>query len=86
MKQLFVVSIGDKSCVTHDGYIQIGIFNHSVEKHLEMNPLIDRQVTYWMPDPLGLRYKRANFQHTMKANEGSASFDCSHPVRSFSAT
>jgi len=38
MKQLFVVSVGDNSCVTHDGYIQIGIFNHSVEKHLELNP------------------------------------------------
>ena len=28
-----------------------------------------------MPDPLGKRYKRANFQHTMKANEGSARTD-----------
>jgi hypothetical protein len=81
VKQLFVVSIGDKSCVTHDGYIQIGIFNHSVEKHLELCPDQEWQVTYWMPDPLGLRYKRANFQHTMKANEGSPRTDNANDSR-----
>ncbi len=75
MKQLFVVSIDDNSCVTHDGYIQIGIFNHSVEKHLKLNPLINWQVTYWMPDPFCIRYKRINYQHTMKANEGSPRTD-----------
>ena len=57
MKKLFIVSIGENECVTHDGYIQIGIFNHSVEKHLELNPTIDWQVTYWMPDIWANRYK-----------------------------
>ena len=41
LKQLFIVNIGENECITHDGYIQIGIFNHSVEKHLELNPTID---------------------------------------------
>ena len=75
MKQLFVVSIGDDKCVTHDGYIQIGIFNHSIEKHLELNPLIAWQVTYWMPDIWANRYKRVSFQKTEKKNEGSPRTD-----------
>ena len=75
MKKLFIVKTGDNSCLTHDGYIQIGVFNHSVEKHLELNSLIDWQVTYWMPDIFIHRYKRPNYQHTMKANEGSPRTD-----------
>ena len=75
MKQLFIVDIGENECVTHDGYIQIGIFNHSVEKHLELNPLISWQVTYWMPDVWANRYKRASFQKTEKKNEGSPRTD-----------
>ena len=75
MKLLFLVPTGDGRCITHDGHVQMGSFNHSVEKHLELCPEQDWQVTYWMPDPLGLRYKRANYQHTMKANEGSARTD-----------
>ena len=75
MKQLFVVNTGENECVTHDGYIQIGIFNHSAEKHLELNPTIDWQVTYWMPDVWANRYKRVSFQHTEKMNEGSPRTD-----------
>ena len=75
MSQLFLVDIGDGKCITHDGYIQMGIFNHSVEKHIELCPDINWQVTYWMPDPFSIRYKRVNYQHTMKANEGSPRTD-----------
>ena len=75
MKQLFIVSISENSCVTHDGYIQIGIFNHSVEKHLELNSTIDWQVTYWMPDIWANRYKRVSFQIVEKMNEGSPRTD-----------
>ena len=75
MKTLYIVDIGNGECVTHDGYIQIGIFNHSVEKHLELNSTINWQVTYWMPDIFINRYKRVNYQHTMKANEGSPRTD-----------
>ena len=75
MKKLYIVEIGEKSCVTHDGYIQIGVFNHSLEKHLELNPLIDWQITYWMPDVWANRYKRVSFQKTEKKNEGSPRTD-----------
>ena len=75
MKTLYIVDIGNGECVTHDGYIQIGIFNHSVEKHLELNPAIDWQVTYWMPDVFTNRYKRISFQKTEKKNEGSPKTD-----------
>ena len=74
-KMLFLVDIGNGRCVSHDGYIQIGIFSHSVEKHLELNPEQEWQVTYWMPDPFCIRYPRPNYQHTMKANEGSPKTD-----------
>ena len=75
LKQLFIVSTSENECVTHDGYIQIGIFNHSVKKHLELNPTINWQETYWMPDPFCIRYKRASFQRTEKMNEGSPRTD-----------
>ena len=75
MKTLYICQIGDSECLTHDGYIQIGIFNHSVEKHLELTPTIHWQITYWMPDPFCIRYKRASFQRTEKMNEGSPRTD-----------
>ena len=75
MKQLFIVEIGENKCVTHDGYIQIGIFDHSLEKHIELCPTIDWQVTYWMPDIFMNRYKRVSFQKTEKKNEGSPKTD-----------
>jgi len=38
-KMMFLVDAGDNGrCITHDGYIQLGSFSHSVEKHLELNP------------------------------------------------
>mgnify|MGYP003127914631 CR=1 FL=1 len=75
MKQLYICDIGGGRCVTHDGYIQIGIMSHSVERHLELNPTIDWQVTYWMPDVFINRYKRVSFQKTEKKNEGSPKTD-----------
>lgn len=74
MKTLFVVDYGDH-LVTHDGYIQMGVFQHSLEDHLRLNPTISWQVTYWVPDIFAIRYKRANYQHHMKANEGSPRTD-----------
>ena len=74
MKQLFVVDCGDH-LITHDGHVQMGFFRHSLETHLRMNAETNWQVTYWMPDPFSVRYKRVNFQHTMKANEGSPKTD-----------
>ncbi len=74
-KMMFLVANGDNKCISHDGYIQLGSFCHSVEKHLELNPDQEWQVTYWMPDPFYMRYPRPNYQHTMKANEGSPKTD-----------
>ena len=81
MKTIYIHPLSETSCLTHDGYIQIGIFDHSVEKHIELsnaicgdNP-IDWQVTYWMPDVFINRYKRVSFQKTEKKNEGSPKTD-----------
>ena len=75
VKKLFLVETGENSCATHDGHIQLGVFNHSLEKHLELNPTIDWQITYWMPDVWSNRYKRVSFQNTEKMNEGSPKTD-----------
>lgn len=74
-KTHFVCEIEPNVLITHDGFVQLGIFHHSLEDHLRLNSETDWQVTYWTPDPLGIRYKRINFQHTMKANEGSPKTD-----------
>ena len=80
-KKLFLVNIEGGKCVMHDGYIQLGFFPHSAERHIELSNAIcgddpiDWQVTYWMPDPFYMRYKRPNYQHTMKVNEGSPKTD-----------
>ena len=74
-KMMFLVADGDSRCLPHFGYIQLGSFCHGVEKHLELNPDQEWQVTYWMPDPFSIRYPRPNYQHTMKANEGSPKTD-----------
>ena len=61
--------------ITHDGYVQLGCFHHSLEDHYRLNPTIDWLETYWVPDPFGMRYKRVTFQQTEKANEGSPRTD-----------
>ena len=72
---MFLVDAGDGRCISHDGYIQLGSFSHTVERHLELCPNQEWQVTYWMPDPFCIRYKRASFQRTEKMNEGSPRTD-----------
>ena len=80
-KKLFLVNVEDGRSIMHDGYIQLGIFSHSAERHIELsnsisgNDPIDWEVTYWLPDPFCIRYKRSNFQKTMKVNEGSPKTD-----------
>ena len=68
-KTLYVYRDGDR-CITHDGYIQIGSFCHSVEKHLKLNPEINWIKTYWLPDVFAIRYKRASFQATARKAGG----------------
>jgi len=68
-KSLYIYRVKDR-CITHDGFIQIGIFNHSVEKHLELCPEINWLETYWLPDVFANRYKRASFQATARKAGG----------------
>lgn len=70
----FISDRGDH-LITHDGYIQIGCFHHSLEDHYRLNPTVAWQETYWVPDPFGMRYQRVTYQQTMKANEGSPRTD-----------
>jgi len=68
-KTLFIYRSNSR-CITHDGYIQIGIFNHTLERHLELCPLINWIETYWLPDVFSVRYKRASFQATARKAGG----------------
>ena len=72
---LYLHEDDENHCITHDGYIQIGSFPHSVKEHIKLNPTIEWIVTYWVPDCFGKRYKRASFQRTEKMNEGSPRTD-----------
>lgn len=74
MRQLFIVPKGDK-CVTHDGYMTVGVHSHSMERHRELNPMIQWNEVYWQPDNFGKRYKRVSFQRTEACNEGSPKTD-----------
>lgn len=74
-KTLYLHSLSQYSCISHDGYIQLGIFDHSIQKHIELNPTIRWVETYWYPDVFSRRYKRVTFQKTVKANEGSPKTD-----------
>ena len=74
-REIYLVPLNENKCLTHDGYIQIGIFNHSVEKHKELNPCIIWKEVYWYPDIFKNRYKRVKFQRTAKCNEGSPKTD-----------
>jgi len=75
LKTLYIHLLSESSCLTHDGYIQIGVFNHSLQKHLELNPTINWIETYWYTDIFSNRYKRASFQRSERMNEGSPRTD-----------
>ena len=75
MKTLYLCELDDESCLSHDGHIQLGIFDHSLDTHIKLNPTINWVVVYWYPDIFKDRYKRVSFQKTEKANEGSPKTD-----------
>jgi hypothetical protein len=75
MRQLFIKALTEDSCLTHDGIMQLGYHNHSVEKHKTLNPEIDWQEVYWAPDVFAKRYKSVSFQKHLKCNEGSPKTD-----------
>lgn len=69
-RNLFVVETGN-GLITHDGEFQLGFFRMSLDDFLD-KVKIDYQVTYWLPDPMGNRYKRSNYQkHLKSASIGS---------------
>jgi hypothetical protein len=69
-RNLFVVETKN-GLITHDGEFQLGFFRMSLEDFLKKVGM-DYQVTYWLPDPMGNRYKRSNYQkHLKSASIGS---------------
>jgi len=70
MKTLYLYDLGNDHCITHDGYIQLGCINHSVEKHKELNPTINWVETYWLPDIFKNRYPRATMQSHQRVTDG----------------
>ena len=74
-KVLHIQPLSENSCLTHDGYIQIGFFSHSMERHIELNPTIDWRESYWAADIFRDRYPRVTWQKTEKKNEGSPKTD-----------
>jgi hypothetical protein len=65
-KKLYVYRSGG-NCVTHDGYIQLGWFPHTVEKHKELSSEVEWVETYWLPDIFMNRYQRPSFQSHVRA-------------------
>ena len=74
MKTLYIYR-HNHHCITHDGYIQLGIHSHSLERHLELCPSINWIETYWLPDIFANRYKRASFQAHERVSGGKGSVE-----------
>ena len=74
MKTLYIYRHHDR-CITHDGYIQLGVHSHSLERHLELSPSINWIETYWLPDVFAHRYKRASFQAHERVSGGKESIE-----------
>ena len=73
-KCLFVSDRGTH-LITHDGYMQLGCFYHTLDNHRKLNPGVNWVEVYWIQDKFGVRYPRVTWQHTEKANEGSPRTD-----------
>ena len=85
MRTLYLYELSETKCISHDGYIQTGIYNHTADRHIELcdavaarnneEPTIHWVKTHWCPDIFKNRYKRVTFQATERANEGSPKTD-----------
>ena len=80
-KTLYLFRLSETRCLSHDGYIQIGIFSHSIERHIELNPTINWVEVHWYPDIFKNRYKRATFQSHQRVSGGKDS--CEERPRDF---
>lgn len=68
---LYVYQMSETTLITHDGHVQLGIYNMTIEEFLSKAE-IDYIQTHWVPDIFTQRYKRANYQKLLqKASIGS---------------
>ena len=58
---LYVHQLNKTTLITHDGYVQLGIYQMSLEKFFSMVK-VEYIETYWVPDVFTKRYKRVNYQ------------------------
>lgn len=68
---LYVYQLNETTLITHDGYVQLGIYKMSLEKFFSMVQ-VEYIETYWIPDVFTKRYKRSNYQkHLQSASIGT---------------
>lgn len=68
---LYVVKVNENMLITHDGEVQLGLYNTTLENFMSMTKE-EYIETYWTPDTFSQRYKRNNYQkHLRKATIGS---------------
>jgi hypothetical protein len=58
---LYVYRQDKKILITHDGYVQLGIYFMSLKKFYSLAKK-EYIKTYWLPDTFKNRYKRLNYQ------------------------
>lgn len=63
--KLYVHKMNENTLITHDGYIQLGIYNMTLEEFMSKTK-IEYIQTNWVPDTFANRYKRASYQKILK--------------------
>lgn len=58
---LYVCQIEENKLITHDGHYQLGCYNMSLEKFMDIVK-VEYVETYWIPDIVTNRYKRMSYQ------------------------
>jgi hypothetical protein len=72
---LYVVEIEKNTLITHDGEVQLGMYNMSITQFLE-KVSVEYVKTYWLPDTFSQRYKRVNFQKHLNLASIGTKNDC----------
>lgn len=68
---LYVYELNENTLITHDGHVQLGLYNMGLEEFLS-KAQVEYTETYWLPDVFTRRYKRANYQkHLQSASIGT---------------
>lgn len=62
---LYYYKANEKTIITHDGNVQLGVFYTTPEEFLSKIK-VECMETYWLPDVFSKRYKRANYQRHLK--------------------